>query len=191
MYPDFKHLETNVSLKGSDPWLAKPQDAYGEISVLQDQLLQLKFDVDEVEDGRLVINPWRLESCGFGFVSMFSIYEADRCIRYLDGYVLEGHVIIVEKVNISAEANCENQMLHLLIEGLTAFNKGTTELLFGADNPILHQQIVAIIQCLLGIWTLRVATAMIEQNFHGAKVLISYPTWGTNSTLRSSEADKM
>ncbi|XP_020702301.2 GDP-mannose 3,5-epimerase 1-like [Dendrobium catenatum] len=29
IYPEFKQLETNVSLKESDAWPAEPQDAYG------------------------------------------------------------------------------------------------------------------------------------------------------------------
>ena len=51
----------------------------------------------KVEDVRLVTDPWTRESRGFGFVSMSSIKEADRCIKYLDGSVLEGRVITVEK----------------------------------------------------------------------------------------------
>ncbi|KAD6119768.1 hypothetical protein E3N88_11039 [Mikania micrantha] len=53
----------------------------------------------KVEDVRLVIDPWTRESRGFGFVSMSSIKDADRCVKYLDGSVLEGRVITVEKVN--------------------------------------------------------------------------------------------
>ncbi|KAL8261729.1 hypothetical protein R6Q59_025778 [Mikania micrantha] len=51
----------------------------------------------KVEDVRLVIDPWTRESRGFGFVSMSSIKDADRCVKYLDGSVLEGRVITVEK----------------------------------------------------------------------------------------------
>ncbi|KAI3750138.1 hypothetical protein L2E82_20764 [Cichorium intybus] len=51
----------------------------------------------KVEDVHLVIDPWTRESRGFGFVSMSNIKEADRCIKYLDGSVLEGRVITVEK----------------------------------------------------------------------------------------------
>ncbi|KAJ0577035.1 putative RNA recognition motif domain, nucleotide-binding alpha-beta plait domain superfamily [Helianthus annuus] len=46
---------------------------------------------------RLVIDPWTRESSGFGFVSMSSIKEADSCIKYLDGSVLDGRVITVER----------------------------------------------------------------------------------------------
>ncbi|KVI03671.1 Nucleotide-binding, alpha-beta plait [Cynara cardunculus var. scolymus] len=49
------------------------------------------------EDVHLVVDPWTRESRGFGFVTMSNIKEADRCIKYLDGSVLEGRVISVEK----------------------------------------------------------------------------------------------
>ncbi|CAH1446753.1 unnamed protein product [Lactuca virosa] len=51
----------------------------------------------KVEDVHLVMDPWTRDSRGFGFVSMSNIKEADRCIKYLDGSVLEGRVITVEK----------------------------------------------------------------------------------------------
>ena len=31
-------------------------------------------------------------------------------------------------------------MQYLPIEGLAAFNKATAEMLFGADNPVIHEQ---------------------------------------------------
>ncbi|KAI3451341.1 hypothetical protein Pfo_008006 [Paulownia fortunei] len=39
--------------------------------------------VFQVEDVRLV-DPWTRESCGFGFVTMSTLEEAKRCIKYLD-----------------------------------------------------------------------------------------------------------
>ncbi|KAJ9565311.1 hypothetical protein OSB04_001277 [Centaurea solstitialis] len=51
----------------------------------------------KVEDVHLVMDPWTRESRGFGFVSMSNVKEAERCIKYLDGSVLEGRVITVEK----------------------------------------------------------------------------------------------
>ncbi|KAI7752892.1 hypothetical protein M8C21_000051 [Ambrosia artemisiifolia] len=51
----------------------------------------------KVEDVRLVTDPWTRESRGFGFVSMSSIKEAESCIKHLDGSVLDGRVITVEK----------------------------------------------------------------------------------------------
>lgn len=49
-------------------------------------------------DVHLVTDPWTRESRGFGFVTMATIEDADRCIKYLNHSVLEGRVITVEKV---------------------------------------------------------------------------------------------
>lgn len=99
-------------------------------------------------------------------------------------------------------------MQYLPIEGLAAFNKATAELLFGAGHPVIKEQKVcldlvfmsltcfirmfffflislalhdqvATIQGLSGTGSLRLAAALIERYFNGAKVLISAPTWGT------------
>ncbi|KAL6586857.1 hypothetical protein OROMI_001845 [Orobanche minor] len=51
----------------------------------------------KVEDVHLVVDPWSRESRGFCFVTMSSVEEAERCIKYLDRSVLEGRVIMVEK----------------------------------------------------------------------------------------------
>ena len=51
-----------------------------------------------MEDVHLVVDPRTRESRGFGFVTMSSVKEADRCIKYLDRTVLDGRVIMVEKV---------------------------------------------------------------------------------------------
>ncbi|CAK9164251.1 unnamed protein product [Ilex paraguariensis] len=51
----------------------------------------------KVEDVHLVVDPWTRDSRGFGFVTMSTLKEADRCIKYLDRSVLEGRVITVEK----------------------------------------------------------------------------------------------
>ncbi|KAJ6777718.1 TRANSFORMER-2-RELATED [Salix koriyanagi] len=50
-----------------------------------------------VIDVHLVVDPLTRESRGFGFVTMSTVKEADRCIKYLDRSVLEGRVITVEK----------------------------------------------------------------------------------------------
>ncbi|XVE53561.1 hypothetical protein DITRI_Ditri03aG0012800 [Diplodiscus trichospermus] len=72
---------------------------------------------------------------------------------------------------------------YLPIEGLAAFNKVTAELLFGADNPVIKQQRVATVQGLSGTGSLRLAAALIERYFSGAKVLISSPTWGNHKNI--------
>jgi RNA recognition motif-containing protein len=52
----------------------------------------------QVIDASVVFDPWTRESRGFGFVTMATLREAERCIKYLDLSVLEGRVITVEKV---------------------------------------------------------------------------------------------
>ncbi|XP_052287763.1 serine/arginine-rich splicing factor SR45a isoform X2 [Citrus sinensis] len=51
----------------------------------------------KVIDVHLVVDPWTRESRGFGFVTMATVEEADRCIKYLDRSVLEGRIITVER----------------------------------------------------------------------------------------------
>eukprot|EP01018_Ginkgo_biloba_P034294 Gb_38929 [translate_table: standard] len=45
----------------------------------------------------LVVDPRTRESRGFGFVTMKTVEDADRCIKYLNRSVVEGRVITVEK----------------------------------------------------------------------------------------------
>ncbi|XP_057525151.1 aspartate aminotransferase, chloroplastic [Amaranthus tricolor] len=91
---------------------------------------------------------------------------------------------------LSVVKKAENLMLekgenkeYLPIEGLAAFNKATAELLFGADNAVLKEQRVATVQSLSGTGSLRLAAALIERYFPGAKVLISSPTWGNHKNI--------
>ncbi|XP_042955264.1 serine/arginine-rich splicing factor SR45a isoform X2 [Carya illinoinensis] len=51
----------------------------------------------KVMEVHLVVDPWTRESRGFGFVTMASLEEAERCVKYLNHSVLEGRVITVEK----------------------------------------------------------------------------------------------
>ncbi|OQU92869.1 hypothetical protein SORBI_3001G426800 [Sorghum bicolor] len=63
-----------------------------------DRDLEKHFSTEgEVIDASVVHDPWTRESRGFGFVTMATVKEADRCIKYLDRSVLEGRVITVEK----------------------------------------------------------------------------------------------
>ncbi|XP_023002333.1 aspartate aminotransferase, chloroplastic-like [Cucurbita maxima] len=96
----------------------------------------------------------------------------------LHPYVLDV-VKKVEKLMLERGDNKE----YLPIEGLAAFNKATAELLFGADNAVIKQQRVATIQGLSGTGSLRIAAALIERYFPGAKVLISSPTWGNHKNI--------
>lgn len=64
--------------------------------------LEKHFAVEgTVIDVHLVVDPLTRESRGFGFVTMSTVEEADRCIKYLDRSVLGGRVITVEKVESS------------------------------------------------------------------------------------------
>ncbi|KAF3775923.1 Serine/arginine-rich splicing factor [Nymphaea thermarum] len=51
-----------------------------------------------VVETHLVVDPRTRESRGFGFVTMSTNSEADRCVKYLNHSVLGGRVITVEKV---------------------------------------------------------------------------------------------
>ncbi|KAG2553104.1 serine/arginine-rich splicing factor SR45a-like isoform X1 [Panicum virgatum] len=63
-----------------------------------DRDLEKHFSTEgELIDVSVVQDPWTRESRGFGFVTMATVKEADRCIKYLDRSVLEGRVITVEK----------------------------------------------------------------------------------------------
>ncbi|WVZ56379.1 hypothetical protein U9M48_006920, partial [Paspalum notatum var. saurae] len=65
---------------------------------ITDRDLEKHFSTEgEVIDASIVHDPWTRESRGFGFVTMATVKEADRCIKYLDHSVLEGRVITVEK----------------------------------------------------------------------------------------------
>nr|QMX78322.1 chloroplast aspartate aminotransferase [Cichorium intybus] len=96
----------------------------------------------------------------------------------LQPYVLK---VVRKAENLMLERG-ENKE-YLPIEGLAAFNKATAELLFGADNPVIHEQRVATIQGLSGTGSLRIAAALIERYFPGSKILISSPTWGNHKNI--------
>jgi len=51
----------------------------------------------KVIECRLVVDPRTRESRGFGFVTMDSAEDADRCVKYLNRSTLEGRIITVEK----------------------------------------------------------------------------------------------
>ncbi|WJZ81872.1 hypothetical protein VitviT2T_001684 [Vitis vinifera] len=55
----------------------------------------------KVVECHLVTDPRTRESRGFGFVTMETVEDADRCIKYLNRSVLEGRLITVEKVQAS------------------------------------------------------------------------------------------
>ncbi|KAM0948361.1 putative RNA recognition motif domain, nucleotide-binding alpha-beta plait domain superfamily [Dioscorea sansibarensis] len=65
----------------------------------------------KVVDVHLVVDPWSGESRGFGFVTMATIEDANRCLKYLDGSVLEGRVITVEKLFIKLQKLYSNNQV--------------------------------------------------------------------------------
>lgn len=69
-------------------------------------------------DASIVHDPWTRESRGFGFVTMATVKEADRCIKYLDRSVLEGRVITVEKVKIMRFGTSELPYLTSLLNDI-------------------------------------------------------------------------
>ncbi|XP_008787412.1 serine/arginine-rich splicing factor SR45a-like isoform X2 [Phoenix dactylifera] len=50
-----------------------------------------------VQECHVVMDPRTKESRGFGFVTMETLEDADRCVKYLNRSVLEGRLITVEK----------------------------------------------------------------------------------------------
>ncbi|XP_058083847.1 uncharacterized protein LOC131231610 isoform X2 [Magnolia sinica] len=52
----------------------------------------------QVVECHLVMDPRTRESRGFGFVTMETVQDADRCVKYLNRSVLEGRLITVQKV---------------------------------------------------------------------------------------------
>ncbi|KAK6912533.1 Aminotransferase, class I/classII, partial [Dillenia turbinata] len=96
----------------------------------------------------------------------------------LQRYVLN----VVKKAENLMPERGENKV-YLPIEGLAAFSNVTAQLLFGADNPVIQQGKVATVQGLSGTGSLRLATALIQRYFPGARVLISSPTWGNHKNI--------
>lgn len=66
--------------------------------IKKDELEKHFASEGKVTDVHLVVDPWTRESRGFGFITMATMEDANRCIKYLDGSILEGRVITVEKV---------------------------------------------------------------------------------------------
>lgn len=60
----------------------------------------------QVLECHLVTDPRTRESRGFGFVTMETTEDAERCIKYLNRSVLEGRLVTVEKVLSSGVRIC-------------------------------------------------------------------------------------
>ncbi|KAA8521630.1 hypothetical protein F0562_012303 [Nyssa sinensis] len=120
-----------------------------------------------------------IKAKSFGRISMAVAVNVSR----FEGEELQPYVLkVVKKAENLMLERGENKE-YLPIEGLAAFNKVTAELLFGADNPLIQQQRVATVQGLSGTGSLRLAAALIERYFPGAKVIISSPTWGNHKNI--------
>ncbi|XP_043811570.1 serine/arginine-rich splicing factor SR45a isoform X2 [Manihot esculenta] len=87
----------------------------------------------KVVECHLVTDPRTRESRGFAFVTMETVDDADRCIKYLNRSVLEGRLITVEKLNLylheSRHEFCidisnTSIQIRLFCRGLYALQKG-------------------------------------------------------------------
>lgn len=65
--------------------------------VVEADLEELFSQEGKVVDCRIVVDPRSRESRGFGFVTMDSLENAERCVKYLNRSTLEGRIITVEK----------------------------------------------------------------------------------------------
>jgi len=75
----------------------------------------------QVKNCHVVLDPRTKESCGFAFVTMDTVEDARRCIKYLHRTVLEGRLVTVEKVRYQ---------LKLLIHYLFLLNSASFIMLF-------------------------------------------------------------
>ncbi len=71
-----------------------------EVLIVNQMNVNVYFDGVQVTECRLVVDPRTRESRGFGFVTMETAEDADRCIKYLNRSTLEGRIITVEKVSL-------------------------------------------------------------------------------------------
>ncbi|VVA31640.1 PREDICTED: serine/arginine-rich splicing factor [Prunus dulcis] len=71
----------------------------------------------KVLECHLVTDPRTRESRGFGFVTMETVEDAERCVKYLNRSVLEGRLVTVEKVLASVKGSrkslCSMQLNYL------------------------------------------------------------------------------
>ncbi|KAF5478221.1 hypothetical protein F2P56_004802 [Juglans regia] len=79
----------------------------------------------KVLECHLVTDPRTRESRGFGFITMETNEDAERCIKYLNRSVFEGRLITVEKVLVSIKGSkslpcSENQSQFSLLRSLSS-----------------------------------------------------------------------
>jgi len=66
--------------------------------VTEDELEKFFSKEGKVKNCHVVLDPRTKESRGFAFVTMDTVEDARRCIKYLHRTVLEGRLVTVEKV---------------------------------------------------------------------------------------------
>jgi len=69
---------------------------------------------------------------------------------------------------------------YIPIEGLSAFLKVTTDIIFGKDCGAVKEGRVAVVQTLSGTGALRIGGAFLQKWHAGKKVYISDPSWGNH-----------
>uniref|UniRef100_A0A0E0KBP1 RRM domain-containing protein n=1 Tax=Oryza punctata TaxID=4537 RepID=A0A0E0KBP1_ORYPU len=107
-----------------------------------DRDLEKHFSAEgEVVDASIVLDPWTRESRGFGFVTMATVKEADRCIKYLDHSVLEGRQEKAWSNTNTRKHGGIPQATHLLRETVTGHATHLSEnglILLMVEGHILH-----------------------------------------------------
>lgn len=72
---------------------------------------------------------------------------------------------------------------YIPIQGLEAFLKVTTEVIFGKDSAPVKEGRVAVVQTLSGTGALRVAGGFLQKWHTGKNVYISDPSWGNHHAI--------
>lgn len=72
---------------------------------------------------------------------------------------------------------------YLTIDGVSAYNAATQELLFGANSDIIQQQRAKTAQSLGGTGALRVAAEFIKRQTKAQNIWISAPTWPNHNAI--------
>ncbi|KAL6549655.1 hypothetical protein OROHE_008386 [Orobanche hederae] len=127
----------------------------------------------KVKDVRLVVEPWSRYPEDLTFRQCGGVEEPDRCIKYLDRYVLEGRIIMVEKASFNwvfprGIAQKPNVLSMPLWKEQTATgSNGALSIELTTNNPnmrIIHRKVALI----LGQWVSEKEAVMLyllQQNW--------------------------
>ncbi|XXQ68354.1 amino acid aminotransferase [Neisseriaceae bacterium B1] len=77
----------------------------------------------------------------------------------------------------------ENTKNYLTIDGVSAYNEATQELLFGEDSDIIKNKRAKTAQSLGGTGALRVAAEFVKRQTSAQNVWISSPTWPNHNAI--------